>query len=617
MDVEVGAIVDGRYRIDRPLAVRGPVHRYQGVDLNRLDQPKPVIIIRQSVPSTQDVPTPPTLQTPPLGSNWDRPVSEDTAPATDKLASAMTWPGILWEEFILSRATHGCIPCILDTIITESDCYLIEAVPTGLPLQKAWWLPGVTWRLRCTWLIQIAQGLQEFHRAGAIFEELKPEMFVISEIGDLLFADVNGLLPFPLPTDTSVRGTLNSAPELVLNAMGVDARADLYAFGALLYTLLLNRPLADADFALDGQPRPYIERFPDTNPLLGRVLAKTFNIPLFLRFPTEDGKENDPSGLTELIESLEECGRNLDRHRLDIAAWTSTGMIRTGNEDAVSILNGNDGRLGESDSYALVVLADGMGGQASGEVAAAMAIQSIRQTLIETPPFVSWQTDGIAVLRPDEAEGLTPLPSNSYETLLPPELFASEGLMIRPNDREGEARSPKAYCNRLDDALRVANNQIYEASQSGFGNRGMGCTVEVLLIDGAQAVYGHVGDSRLYHQHQGVLKLLTSDHTVIQRMIELGQLTPEGAARHPRRAELYQALGGRSLLQPQIGRILLSEGDWLLACSDGLTNQISEESIQSILREAPTAEKAARWLINLALLEGAADNVTVAVVRIS
>jgi PPM family protein phosphatase len=104
---------------------------------------------------------------------------------------------------------------------------------------------------------------------------------------------------------------------------------------------------------------------------------------------------------------------------------------------------------------------------------------------------------------------------------------------------------------------------------------------------------------------------------VVARLVELGQLTENEAETHPRRSELQQAIGGRLDIYPDVYSVALEPGDWLLVCSDGLSNQVSNDAIQGILREARNAERVARRLVNLTLAEGALDNVTVAVVRVS
>jgi PPM family protein phosphatase len=158
---------------------------------------------------------------------------------------------------------------------------------------------------------------------------------------------------------------------------------------------------------------------------------------------------------------------------------------------------------------------------------------------------------------------------------------------------------------------------VFEEARAHYMARGMGCTAEVVLIDGGTAVIGHVGDSRVYRYRKGKLVQVTRDQTVVGRLMELGQLTEAEAEVHPRRSELQQAVGGRPEVYPDVYGVTLEPGDWLVVCTDGLSNQVPADVIQAIIKDARNAERAARRLVNVALAEGAVDNVTVAVVRVA
>jgi serine/threonine protein phosphatase PrpC len=395
----------------------------------------------------------------------------------------------------------------------------------------------------------------------------------------VIFNDLSDLLALPLPAAALIRSTFYTAPELVLTPDQADARADLFGFGALLFVLFMGRELADMDFERPGVPKPFLPQFPDVHPLLGRVISKTFCPDRDARLPTDEAIEEDVTGFKELIRLLELCRRTLDQVRLDVAGWTTSGMVRTYNEDAFALWH----QVGSQEDYqeesALVMLADGMGGSAAGEVAAALAIQSFKKKLLSEPMFA----------------GLT---GASKGERTPFELEPCKQLLAA--------------------ALKDASAEIFAASQSGVGKRGMGCTAEVVFIAGRNLVAGHAGDSRTYHLHDGRLVQLTQDQTMVNRLVELGQLTPEEAAKHPRRSELQQALGGRAEVEPLVYHSILKPGDWVIVCSDGLSNHVSPEEMKEILQsEATSAETAARRLVNLANNHGAGDNVTVAVIRVS
>jgi protein phosphatase len=517
------------------------------------------------------------------------------------------WPSLGWEKRVLESINHLSLPRIIDSFVEAGFRYLVLEAPSGQVIWDAWEARTCTWAKRCGWLIQIAEALDHLHRRGALFEGLRPDMIVITPTGQAVIADLSDLLPLPLRPDIPLRGNLYSAPELVLNPSIADGRADLYSMGALIYSLLLGRELTELDFTIHGAPRAYVERFPDVHPLLGRLLTKTFVRDLYRRFPTEDTLTSDPSGFRDLIRLLEACQRNLDRVRLEIAAWTTTGVTRTGNEDAFAILHSAEAKLEDNDEFAVLLLADGMGGMESGEVASELAIHTLRAAFTQQPPLSNQRVPLTPKSSPDfEIPTVEEVPTGGEITAFAPSLQAGG---------TGAGRSPQEHQDQVIQALRESNRRVFEAARASTKNRGMGCTAEVVVIDGSQVVIGHVGDSRTYHLHRSKLVQISRDQTLVNRLVELGQLTAEEAEHHPRRSELQQAIGGRSEVLPETYLLTLQPGDWLLVCSDGLTNQLQNATIAATISESGNAERAARRLVNLANLDGSTDNVTVIVVR--
>jgi protein phosphatase len=483
-----------------------------------------------------------------------------------------SWPSLAWEANFRNRAQHLGLPRAIDQFDEHDFSFLILEDPVGENFWDAWDAPNVGRRQQFAWLLKLAELIQSLHRSGAILEHLRPEFVRISPLGEVVLTAEAPFIPLPPSATAPVRPHLTSAPELI-HLGPVDARADLYHFGAMLYALELGRELTELDFEGPGRLRSPLADDPDFHPCLGRLLARTLAVARGNRFPS-DNAVDDLSGFGELIRTLKRAQSLIGRARLDIAAWTTTGMVRGNNEDAVAIFHGADQREAAADDWAMIVLADGLGGNAAGEVAAAMTVQILSRC---AAPLFSCQ--GVSEQAMSDGPNAT---VDAAETLLT--------------------------------ALRDANRAVYLAGRSE-NQHGMGCTADVVFTDGEQLVIGHVGDSRTYRFHHGTLKQLTHDQTYLAELFERRTMTVEEIRSHPRRGELTQAIGGRSTVDPEIIRTQFGPGDWLVVCSDGLTSRVSDDQIAEILETASSAEMAARRLINRANAVGAADNVTVAVIR--
>jgi serine/threonine protein phosphatase PrpC len=592
-----GEMLQGQYELREMVGQRKQVTRFRALDYLGGKQPVPVVVVREPLPAL-------TVAEPGKGKPAEAedsgdeilPTFDDAAgchSATAVLAGQPNWPSIAWERRILRTLDHPALPTELAYFCDDDYEYVVEQVPAGRPLWDAWDDPQATARERFAWLSEVAEVLHRLHQVGAMVEGLRPDLVVIAEDGTARLTDLSDLLPLPFPAGTPVRGLLYTAPELLAGQVA-DARTDLYGFGAMLYALHVGRELTEVDFepAGAGHPKPFVPRFPDVHPAFGRLMLKTFCRAVEGRFPTDEAAREDATGFVELIRTLDVLGRTYDDVRLEIASWTTTGIVRTGNEDAFALLHACESRQDDVSEAALVLLCDGMGGYEAGEVAAALAIQVLRQTLLKDKPFSALAG----------ASG-----------------FATDAL-AQTNNAEGHAAAPldvEACKKRLKAALKEANRQVFAAARApGTRRRGMGCTAEAVYVDGRNVVVGHVGDSRTYHLHEGRMLQLTRDQTLVNRLVELGTLTPEEAETHPRRNELQQAIGGQPDVEPGLYAGRLVPGDWVVVCSDGLSNHVTAKELQQMLQgEATSAEMAARRLVNLVNIEGATDNATVVVIR--
>jgi serine/threonine protein phosphatase PrpC len=253
---------------------------------------------------------------------------------------------------------------------------------------------------------------------------------------------------------------------------------------------------------------------------------------------------------------------------LVIGSNTTRGLVRDTNEDSLLLRRGTWGSGGESQEVALVVVADGMGGHRGGGRASRIVTGALAGVL---PALLNAGTAG------------------------PAELAAA-----------------------LDAGLREANRLIREAASQDAACKDMGSTAVALLVWGRRACISLVGDCRVYHWRAGHLAQVTRDQTLVARMVELGQLTPEEAARHPRRNEVSQALGKSHLLEPARYELALEAGDWLITCSDGLPAHVEDRVICGAINENRQSPFAlANRLIALAEQGGGSDNCTVVAVSCS
>lgn len=168
----------------------------------------------------------------------------------------------------------------------------------------------------------------------------------------------------------------------------------------------------------------------------------------------------------------------------------------------------------------------------------------------------------------------------------------------------------------LAEAARLTNLDIYEKSEGLSGLR-MGSTLVVCVISGNSYTVAHIGDSRCYSFRNGVLDRLTKDHTAVQKLVDLGTISPEEARTHPDASVLTRALGQRPSVEMEISpERTLAENEVLLLCSDGLYGYVDDDLIADRLQRNPDPQRAADALLELALEAGGHDNISIYVIRV-
>ena len=250
--------------------------------------------------------------------------------------------------------------------------------------------------------------------------------------------------------------------------------------------------------------------------------------------------------------------------RLASAAKTDVGLKRTNNEDNYAIVQ----------SAGLYVLADGMGGHASGQVASTMCVSHIAQYICETA-----RQPGFKLSFPIK-------PNLSYEA------------------------------NLLANAIMYANERVFIQSCKDRSMEGMGTTVTAIYNAPNNLVLAHVGDSRIYRVRKGEIKQMSRDHSLLNHLIDKGELKPEDAPNFANKNVILRAIGLKDEVEVDVQEVPRETGDIYMMCSDGLSDLVPDNLICQTITKAPTLPDACTELIGLALKAGGKDNVTVVCVAV-
>ena len=252
--------------------------------------------------------------------------------------------------------------------------------------------------------------------------------------------------------------------------------------------------------------------------------------------------------------------------KIRYAGSTHVGMKRTHNEDNFFL-------LAEENLY---IVADGMGGHSSGEVASQIAVETLANFFVDTGR---------------DPEGTWPF-------------------------KEDRAQAYDA--NRLVTGVKLANRRIYETAQSEEGLKGMGTTIVGLLVGQSHSYISHVGDSRGYVLGDGYIRQLTEDHSLLNDYLKVHPLTPEEIENFPHKNVIVRALGMKESVAVDVMRVEPKSGETYLICSDGLSGMLSDQEILELVSDAGgNLEKGCETLIARANAAGGDDNVTVVLISFS
>jgi PPM family protein phosphatase len=251
---------------------------------------------------------------------------------------------------------------------------------------------------------------------------------------------------------------------------------------------------------------------------------------------------------------------------VEIGSAQSTGIERNHNEDALFVMLGNSAGQETLADFGIFVVADGMGGHRSGEIASAISVRTVAKRMT----------------------------ASTIVNLLDPE----------PSEEEAGSLQ-----DSLRHALEEANQMVVDRVPGG------GTTLTVAILLGKQLTIGHVGDTRAYFIANGEAKVITRDHSLVERLRELGQLSEEEVATHPQRNVLYRAIGQGANLEVDISTVPIPFGGYLLLCSDGLWGVVPDRDILRIITTTPLPQEACEQLVNAANAAGGPDNITAILVH--
>jgi serine/threonine protein phosphatase PrpC len=419
--------------------------------------------------------------------------------------------------------------------------------------------------------IQICQAVSYLHNRGMRVNDICPASLAYGADGRVKLTSLdyisndNELQAEPILNDGY------SAPE-IYRGKRVDKRADIFSIGCVLYTCLTGERIECETWREEAGPirfyPPYVVT-PELEKAIRRALA----------FKPQDrwaGTDQLKSELLKLSSQL----------RVRSACLTDVGMVREHNEDSVMALEfAQDSQVSPGCHY-LYVVSDGMGGAEAGETASAIAVETIRY----------YVGGGVSRGRVSARAQIQSAAGDSADAQVPAHAPSLEEL--------------------LRSALEQANRDIVGYQAGHPESRGMGATAVSALVTPPEAAIAWVGDSRAYLLEDGRLRQLTKDHSLVQRLVEIGQITAEEARNHEHKNVITRSLGARANgpAGAESLTVRLKRGDRLMLCSDGLMAHVEDSAIAEILARQEDPAQATRELVVAANAGGGTDNISVIVI---
>ena len=436
--------------------------------------------------------------------------------------------------------------------------------------------------------LQLAELLLAVHQAKFLIRSLQPDrVWWDHDTQKLVVDSFERLAPLDSPGgDFQVVNGFSPPEAYGVGGSEMGISSDLYTVGAILHfagsgqrTDLESRenfftfdPLPLEDKVLEA----CIARLTAKEP--GHRLKSAEEFRDFLqqeRIPEPAAPSPAPRSVSMGPSGMDFSPIAVDGCRYQVALQSHVGCVRSINQDACLQLRFTAVEKSHPRQVHLVVIVDGMGGEAEGDKAASLALRSIAKDVVDASLSLH-----------DERVTVPLLPGS-------------------PRERN---------MHLLGRALRRANRTIFEYAERDFARRGMGCTITACILEPDEVVIGHVGDTRAYHWRDGVLTRLTTDHSLVGRLVEMGQLTEEEARNSPQRSIIYRAMGTNPDVEVDLYHQELKPGDRLMVSSDGVWEYFENGELQGLIAADDTPAGVAARLVDICLQRGADDNATLAVI---